>query len=314
LEGLVTARGQGRDLLTTSSDATSTLAETAVEAQVDFRDGRIARIDADPALPHGQTLVGASAYSGFRRTVGALIPDDLAAHTVRYQVVDDLPIALLLSGRVVRAEGIGLGEPGRMPPTDVCAGWVAGGFAVHGFSELGPPLTIGPRAGALSRPDDADSWHPLDPSVAHSTRRQRRLDVWIEDGIAMVDTAMQDSFVDRNGAETAVHQYGVRATVDLVTRRFVSVAAVPGRLPFPECPSAASTADRLVGGPTTGLRDWVSASLTGPATCTHLNDSLRSLEGVGALLDHLEPLVSTPTVPPGEGHHGADPGQHEEQQ
>lgn len=308
------AVGRGRDLLTTSAGATTTLADARIEVEVGWSDGRIARVHADPPLPGSQTLIGTSAYSGFRRAAGALLPDDLVAHTLRYQVLDDLPIALLLSGRVLRAEGIGLGDPGRMPPTDVCAGWVAGGFAVQGFTELGPPLTIGPRTGALSRPDDPDSWHPLAQPSAHSTRRQRRLDVWIDDGNAAADAAMQDSFVDRDGAETAVHQYAVRAGVDLTTRRFVFVAAIPGRLPFPECPAAASTAERLVGGPATGLRDWVSANLTGPATCTHLNDSLRSLEGLGALIDKLEHVVSTPAVPPGGGQHGADPGQREERQ
>jgi hypothetical protein len=31
----------------------------------------------------------------------------------------------------------------------------------------------------------------------------------------------------------------------------------------------------------------VRDTFTGPTTCTHLNDTLRSLEDVGALLEHL---------------------------
>jgi Protein of unknown function (DUF2889) len=298
LEGPVTAVCRGRDLFTATGGATATLAEHRIEVEVVFAEGTITSIDADPPLPGGLRLVGRGAYSGFRRHAGDVFPHDKATHTVRFQLLDDLPIALLLSGRVVRAEGIALGRSDRPPPTDICAGWVAGGFAVKGFTELGPPLTIGPRAPMVERSDDATAWHRFEPSSALSTHRRRRLDVWIEDGAGQVDTYLRDSYVDREGTETTVHEYGVRASIDVGTGRFTEVVAVPGRLPFPECLTAAGSAGRLAGAPTIGLRDWVAASLTGPSTCTHLNDTLRSLEGVGPLLLDLEgQLSSRPPAP-----------------
>ncbi len=201
-----------------------------------------------------------------------------------------------------------------MPPVDVCAGWVADGFAVQGFTDLGPPLTIGPPPARASRDDDPVAWHPLAPDVARSTRRLRRLDLWIEDGAAHVDTYLQDSYVDGSGVASAVHEYGVQAELDRDTHRFVAAGAVPGRLPFPECPAAAASAASVVGTPTIGLRDRVSATLTGPASCTHLNDSLRALEAVGALLDELERHLSTAPPPSAQGQHETVQTQVEERQ
>jgi hypothetical protein len=44
--------------------------------------------------------------------------------------------------------------------------------------------------------------------------------------------------------------------------------------------------------PFDGLRRTVSKTFTGPSTCTHLNDTLRSMEDVGALMDRLQAQVA----------------------
>ena len=90
--------------------------------------------------------------------------------------------------------------------------------------------------------------------------------------------------MDESGLETVVHEYTVRGRVDTQTLRMVECDAIAGELPYLECPGAAASANRLVGTPSVGLRPMVLAELTGPSTCTHLNDALRSLEDVGALL------------------------------
>ena len=43
-------------------------------------------------------------------------------------------------------------------------------------------------------------------------------------------------------------------------------------------------ASRLVGTPVSGLRRHVRDTFLGTSTCTHLNDTLRSLEDIPALL------------------------------
>jgi len=63
-----------------------------------------------------------------------------------------------------------------------------------------------------------------------------------------------------------------------------SVEAEPRVLPFPECPAAADAVSALVGSEVRSLARVVPDTLTGIASCTHLNDLLRALGGVGGLL------------------------------
>jgi len=93
--------------------------------------------------------------------------------------------------------------------------------------------------------------------------------------------------MDANGCETVVHEYGISASIDLETMQFNACDASVGALPWVECPVAAASAGRLVGAPADGLRTWVRNTFLGPTTCTHLNDTLRSLEDVPALLASL---------------------------
>jgi hypothetical protein len=62
------------------------------------------------------------------------------------------------------------------------------------------------------------------------------------------------------------------------------VVAEPRVLPFPECPAAADAVGALVGSEVRVLARVVPGTLTGIASCTHLNDLLRALGGVGGLL------------------------------
>jgi hypothetical protein len=62
-------------------------------------------------------------------------------------------------------------------------------------------------------------------------------------------------------------------------------------LPFVECTSAPANLTRLIGAPLPELRDRVLAELRGTAGCTHLNDALRALADVPALVDHVRGLT-----------------------
>jgi hypothetical protein len=118
---------------------------------------------------------------------------------------------------------------------------------------------------------------------ARVMRRRRRIDVWHEDTV-MVDATFRDSYAEQSGVETVLHEYTLRATVDPAGLEVLSISAVPHVLPFPECPGAADNVGRLVGFPVDELRLAVPDVLAGTLGCTHLNDLLRALGDVGALV------------------------------
>jgi hypothetical protein len=285
-EGPVTVLALGRDIRTDLDGEVEVLDAARVELEGAFRTGLITRLTSDPAHPGLAAMAGVSAYAGVRRALPAAMPGERESRSVRFQLLDDISTALLLSGRTLRAAGIpmSLGKSKPLLMVDACAGWIDGGTAVTGHTELGPPLETGPVAAPVERDDDPLAWHDPGPLPPHTTRRRRRLDVWREGEIAHVDAFFRDSHADGDGVETVVHQYRVRGTFDPETLAFVDCEAEPGPLPFPECPSAAASAARLGGESVEGLRRWVLTSMAGTSTCTHLNDTLRSFEDVGALL------------------------------
>ena len=94
----------------------------------------------------------------------------------------------------------------------------------------------------------------------------------------------RDSHADEDVVESVVHEYSVTGTVDGAAGRIGEVAARAHVLPWMECPGALASAHRVAGMPLTDLRRWVRRELTGVSTCTHLNDTLRSLADVAVLL------------------------------
>lgn len=58
-------------------------------------------------------------------------------------------------------------------------------------------------------------------------------------------------------------------------------------LPWTECPGALVSVARIAGTTTDDLRARVRTDFTGPSTCTHLNDVLRSLADLPVLTAHL---------------------------
>ncbi len=285
IAGPVAVAARGRDLLTDDDGRAAVAAAVWIDLRTEFRSGIIDELAADPADPRLASLVGVSMHSRFRDAVEAALPGETTSHSVRNQLFDDLPMAVMMSGRVLRVAGIPIEmDRARTLPTDICAGWATGGTLLAGYSELGPPLNIGPVAPTLEHADDPLGWHEIDPLPAHATRRRRRLDAWVEDGVGHLDCFFRDSHVGADGNETVVHEWRVAAHVDPVTEEFVGCDADMGPLPYPECPSAAESARRLIGAPVDGLRRSVRTTFVGPTTCTHLNDTLRVMQDAGALL------------------------------
>ena len=144
-------------------------------------------------------------------------------------------------------------------------------------------MTIGPAAASLDNPDDPYGWHDMPDPAPRSLRRRRRIDVTFGSTLT-VDAMFRDSHYDDERAETVVHEYGLVARVDLETSIVTEIEAEPHVLPYVECPTAAGSAQRMVGLHLDELRDHVRAELVGTTTCTHLNDLLRSLADVRGIV------------------------------
>jgi hypothetical protein len=296
IDGPVTIAARGRDLLTTADSASRVLTATAIDVRADFAAATIDQIQCEPPHPALTQLSGTHAFHGFRAEVEKALPGERESGALRYQLLDDVPIALMLSARVLRATGLSLSTSSpKHLPIDICAGWIAGGTLVEGLTDQGPPLHLGPVASDLRGGDDPLAWHEFDTLPRNATRRHRRLDVWWHGEIAEVDCFFRDSFSGADGVETVVHEYGLRATVDPTASRFVTCEAAAGPLPYPECPNALASAGRLAGTNVDGLRRHVRDSFVGPTTCTHLNDTFRSLEDVTALARTLRDETARPT-------------------
>jgi hypothetical protein len=318
-QGPVTAIAQGRDLYTSPAGQATVVAAARVQATSDFPGHVLTSISAEPADDRVRALAGSRASSGFRRAVQEALPGEREAGTILYQLLDDLPTALLVSGYATLAAQFapaaadlapGAARPGDGPAVtspvslagrpaamaaqtvDMCSGWVDGGVMISGLNRGILPYFEGTLAPSVevtgSTRDDPLGWHPHGPLPPHAMRRRRRIDTWLDGDLARVEGFFRDSHVAFDGIERVVHEYTVRAAVDLGTRSFRLCQADFGSLPWPECPGALASAGRLVGVSVDGLRRRVRDEFSGVGTCTHLNDTLRALEDVSALIAVLE--------------------------
>jgi hypothetical protein len=298
LLGPLVLAGRARDMATGPGGVAAVLAASECSARIDFTGGRVlTEISTTPGRPALQALLGRPVSSGFRSAVTAADPRLSAEDGLLNLLLDDFPVATLVSGHAI---GAGLARQGRTVlslaeatgqpraerprfPRDLCAGFADGGTIMNEVDATGrPPVVTGPPAPPLATGDHL-GWHETGRLPPHAMRRTRRMDV-TPGPLASIDVLYRDSHVDEDGTETIVHEYTVSATVDTSCGVLVSCAATPRVLPWVECPAAALSASRLAGLPVSGLRRHVRDTFLGTSTCTHLNDTLRSLEDIPALL------------------------------
>lgn len=290
LDGRLVVTARARDVATTSSGDT-----VLDEARVTFDlepHGLVRNVDAHPEVAELEDLNGLSVGPGFRADVKAAHPDLATSEPLLHLLIDDLPGAVLVSGYArLHSDAMGqIAAESMERRADLCAGWVSEGVMMTSIRERGQvPTPIGPPSPPLTREDDPIAWHRLAPLPPNATRRVRRIDVspHRDTDLVAVDSMFRDSHFGEGTSETSVHEYSVEATVRADTRVIASIAATPHVLPWVECPNAIDSANRLVGVPLDDLRHRVRSSFSGPSTCTHLNDTLRSLEDVVGLLARL---------------------------
>jgi hypothetical protein len=285
--GDLVLNGRARDLVTGADGLATTAATAETRVVVDFHHDRaITEIRTTPRRASLETLAGVSAATGFRGAALRADPGLAETDGLLNLLVDDVPVAVLVSGHALGFFGTTRQLPivamrGTLVP-DQCAGFATGATIMEEVRRSGrAPLTTGPIAPALV--DDPDGWHRMEPLPLHGMRRARRMDV-IAGELVTVDVLMRDTHMRPDGREEVIHEYTVQVVVDPVGSRVVACEATPRVLPWVECPAAVASARRLAGQPLEGLRSYVRQHFGGTTTCTHLNDTLRSLEDVPALI------------------------------
>jgi len=287
-------RGRARDLLTPlDGSSPRVVAEDVVDA-VAAADRTIEAIRSHPERPQLPALVGARGGAKLRAALATVVPDERRRGTPLYLLLDDLAGATLVGGfaftqwpeqwpahwqrqrerafRGRRMEG-------------VCIGFRPGSTALTPAGEARPVDNTRPVA-PLADPVDPLGWHAFLDVGGVTMRRARRVDAWL-DGDIHVDAMFQDSASVPGGGRVAVHEYEVHLRATPGTFEVLALEAFPRVLPFDECPAAVTRIGQLVGLPLGELREEVVARLKTTEGCTHLNDELRALAEVPALVTHL---------------------------
>jgi hypothetical protein len=298
--------GRARDLRTNLDGSSEVVAEASLQVTLS-PTLNILSLRTSPRFPALDQLVGNPAGSGLRSRLNEIVAGGGAFEegSPLYLLLDDLPGATLVSGYAWLHNSGAMDQPATPRPAsprpvpdfgsrgDLCAGWAGDATMMVHIRETGSvPVPIGPGAPVLEPADDPLAWHAMAALAPHTVRRRRRLDLVPPTGPAAahrIDLHFRDSHVDGEGSETVLHEYTVTGSVNGSTGRIVDVAAVAQVLPWLECPGAVASAQRIAGMELSLLRPVVRKEFVGRSTCTHLNDSLRSLADLATLYRELEP-------------------------
>ena len=259
------------------------LGEVVVRAHL---AGRVIRgITADPHDARLTQLLGSRVGPGFRSAVGKLLPDEVARAGLLNLLLDDWVGAALVSGYSTQHVAITSGIEEKLPAgtadhmAGICAGFAEDASLVPYAKRNG---TIPSVHGPVAPPLDTEGIHTVEPLRSHGMRRFRRLDL---SPTGEFDAHFRDSHVDGAGVETILHEYTVEGSIDASTRTVATVEANVRVLPWQECPGAIGSATRIQGMTLSQIRDRVRAEFVGISTCTHLNDTLRAIADLDALLN-----------------------------
>jgi DUF2889 family protein len=224
-------------------------------------------------------LVGQSAGRGFR---AALEPLRAAGAEQRLlaRLLWDVPMFAQVAGQTAlldhdraRAD-LTLSRRG----TDQCSGWRADGQMMQQVDGNGGVLVM-PLGPERTTPSIAEPWLPgLGLPTPMATRRSRvlRVGARLPTGAYPVGVGFRDSYADPDAVHRALHEWDVHTEYGS-DGRFGAVSVDAGRLPWVECPVAGLSAGRLNGATPAEVDEALGSGFGGISTCTHLNDTLRSL-------------------------------------
>jgi hypothetical protein len=282
--------GKARDIWTDDVGDVSEMGAAGLSATIELIARVVRHVEVTPPVAAVAHLSGAPAMSGFRATADKAAPELRATRDLRYTLLDDVPVATLISGHALSASGLlgDVGKSGYLPVADQCAGFATGGLLMNSFEAGDPAIVTGPEAPDLDHGSDPLAWHLVEPLAPQAMRRRRRIDVFEDDAGRMgIDAMFRDTYVRTDGVETIIHEYTLTATVDPDTRVIIESAATPRVLPWQECPGAVASAERITGMTLKDLHFRVRQELFGTSTCTHLNDLLRSVADAETLIERV---------------------------
>lgn len=286
--------GRARDLVTDAAGVAAVVGRAGLDVRTDTAMVSTAVTLDPPDAGEARFLEGISVREGFRARAREVFHHHVGEPLGL--LLDDIPVAALIAGyaSVKQSERDGTLAP--LDPTmasmraDLCAGWIATGTMIQA-SEDGRAIPYG-EGPPVPPPcaEDPDGWHDEPSLPVGSMRRRRRIDVLpgTDTGAPLVvDAFFRDTWVNPDGVEEGLHEYSVLVTADPGSGAIIAIGATPRVLPFGECPAAAASVGDVVGLPLGELRRRVPLLLHGIRSCTHLNDQLRCLADVPALLQRL---------------------------
>jgi hypothetical protein len=280
--------GRARDLWTAADGSVTELGSATLSATIELMARVVRHVEVTPAITAMSRLAGAPAMSGFRAAADRAAPELRRARDLRYTLLDDVPVATLISGHALSASNL-LGDvtkSGYLPVADQCAGFASDGQLLMSLKDGGTVTPTGPQAPDLDHVHDTWAWHQVAALPRYAMRRRRRIDAYEESaGRVGIDAMFRDSYVRMDGVETIIHEYSLDVVVDAETGVIVDSQATPRVLPWQQCPGAVASAARVTGMTLSDLHFRVRQELSGTSTCTHLNDLLRSVADAAALLD-----------------------------
>jgi hypothetical protein len=292
LDGPTVIVGRARDLLTDETGGTRVLDSVELRGQMTKRSLRITSLSSVPEWDLVAGLVGSIVVSGFRKELRQWPAEALGRRRLLFSLLDDLPGASLVSGY-----GVARASPVTDPfnramfeaRLNVCSGWATGGSMDQlSIEQENIPMPDGVELLLDDdEPNDPLAWHPTGPLGPVEMRRQRMIDVYRvhEDGSETVhaDAHFRDVCQATESKAVVVHEYSVSVVVDPNSTEVLALSATAHVLPWAECPGALASAREAIGHPLADLHGKLGGALTGTSSCTHLNDTLRSLGHVDGL-------------------------------
>lgn len=282
--------GRARDIWTDDDGTVTEIGSATLSATIELVARVVRHVEVTPRVAAVAHLSGAPAMSGFRAAADRAAPELRGTRDLRYTLLDDVPVATLISGHALSASGLlgDVGKSGYLPIADQCAGFATGGLLMTSFEAGDPVVVTGPQAPDLDHDADPEAWHQVSQLPRYGMRRRRRIDVFEQAPRQIgIDAMFRDTYVRSDDVETIIHEYTLTATVDATTGVIVDSHATPRVLPWQECPGAVASAERISGMTLQELHFRVRQELFGTSTCTHLNDLLRSVADAEVLTARL---------------------------
>ncbi|MCC7274524.1 MAG: DUF2889 domain-containing protein [Alphaproteobacteria bacterium] len=289
-DGAMHFDSRGRDIRTGAAAEDVTVVQADSYTASIGRDRALLTLEVSPGRAFAATLIGCRGGGHLRAALKKALPEDAARSTPLYLLLDDVSGASLIANwawsRWVDFNAHPPAHMREMPSMEgVCTGFRPGSSSLNGdgttrFSDRSQDVTL------LPHPDDPAGWHEMPFTTEVTLRRSRRIDVWV-DGLVHIDAMFQDSATKPQGGRAAIHEYHLTATADPQSGRILSVEATPRVLPYVECPGAVLNIHRVKAMRLEALRDEVPVLLAKTEGCTHLNDALRALTCVPAMLEEL---------------------------